>query len=163
FNDRTSTGPAVTSAVSTAQKNLVADAAPSVLPADVTFPNDPAGNPTRVAVNVFRTTARGNPVPTLLRGRFGGPPADNGAAGTAEASPANAETCVKPFMIPDKWDEHSDDKGVADGPWNVNSTFDIVDNKGKPLLNPDVYIPLGQPGYTGYGAQDYGLQLVLRA
>src|SRR3954452_22827617 len=43
FDDRTSTGPAVTSAISAARANAVMAAAPSVLPADVTFPNDPAG------------------------------------------------------------------------------------------------------------------------
>src|SRR4051812_23828341 len=41
FNDRTATGPAVVSAVNSAKKNLVNGAAPSVLPADVTFPLDP--------------------------------------------------------------------------------------------------------------------------
>src|SRR5687768_9452746 len=38
FDDRTSTGPAVTSAIAAAQANLMMGAAPSVLPSDVTFP-----------------------------------------------------------------------------------------------------------------------------
>src|SRR5215468_2993674 len=88
FTDRTSTGPAVSSAVGTAQQNLIANEAPSVLTSDVTFPNDPAGNPTRVAVNVFRTAARGNPVPTFLAAMFGVATQDIGASATAEASPA---------------------------------------------------------------------------
>jgi hypothetical protein len=163
FTDRTSSGPAVTSAVSTAQANLIAEQAPSVLTSDVTFPNDPSGNPTRVAVSVYRTIARGNAIPTFLAGMFGVPTADIGASATAEASPANAETCVKPFMIPDKWVEKVDDKGAPDGPWNIDSTFDIADNKGNPLPNPDVYIPLGQPGYTGYSSSDYGTEVILRA
>src|ERR1041385_6067893 len=95
FTDRSTTGPAVTSAVSTALANLVADAPPSVLTSDVTFPTDPSGNPTRVAVSVFRTTERGNAIPTFLGAMFGVPTASVGAAATAEASPANAETCVK--------------------------------------------------------------------
>jgi putative Flp pilus-assembly TadE/G-like protein len=163
FTDRSSTGPAVTSAVSTAQANLIAEQPPSILSSDVTFPNDPSGNPTRVAVSVYRVTARGNAIPTFLGGMFGVPTADVGASATGEASPANAETCVKPFMIPDKWIENSDSKGNPDGPWTVDSTYDIVDNKGKPLANPDVYIPLGQTGYTGYSSKDYGMRLVLRA
>jgi hypothetical protein len=163
FTDRSSTGPAVTSAVSTAQANFIVEQAPSVLTSDVTFPNDPSGNPTRVAVSVYRTTPRGNPIPTFLGGMFGVPTAGVGASATAEASPANAETCVKPFMIPDKWSEKSDDKGNPDGPWTVDSTFDIVDNKNSPLPNPDVYVPPGQPGYTGYSSADYGTRLVLRA
>src|SRR5438874_10168839 len=108
FTDRSSGGPAVASAVSTAQANPIADQPPSVLTSDVTFPNDPSGNPTRVAVSAYRTTARGNAIPTFLAAMFGVPTADAGASATAEASPANAETCVKPFTIPDKWIEHSD-------------------------------------------------------
>src|SRR5438552_7765462 len=153
FTDRSSTGPAVVSAVSTARANLIVEQLPSVLTSDVTFPNDPSGNPTRVAVSVYRTTARGNAIPTFLGGMFGVPTADVGASATGEASPANAETCVKPFMIPDKWSENSDSKGNPDGPWTVDSTFDIVNSNGKPLANPDVYIPLGQSGYTGYSSQ----------
>ena len=160
---RTSSGAAVTSAISTAIANLVADAAPSVLPGDVTFPNDPSGNPTRVAVSVYRTAARGNAVPTLMGAVIGVTTADIAASATAEASPANAETCVKPFMIPDKWVEHVDSKDNPDGPWTPDSTFDIVDNKNQPLPNADVYVPLGQPGYTGYSSADYGLRLILRA
>jgi len=163
FNDRTATGPAVTSAVSTAKANQIANEAPSVLTSDVAFPNDPAGNPTRVAVQVFRTTERGNAIPTFLGAMFGVPTASVGASATAEASPANAETCVKPFMIPDKWIEKTDDKGKPDGPWTPDSTFDIVDNGGKALPNPDIYVPPGKPGYTGYSSQDYGKQLILRA
>src|SRR5437660_6228931 len=67
FNDRSSTGPAVQSALSAARANTMMGVAPSVVPADVTFPNDPAGKPTRVAVQVFRTAARGNAIPTLIR------------------------------------------------------------------------------------------------
>ena len=29
-------------------------------------------------------------------------------------------------------------------------TYDAYDNKGKPLANPDIYIPADSPGYTGY-------------
>jgi Flp pilus assembly protein TadG len=163
FNNRSATGPAVTSAIGTAQANAVMGEAPSVLPADVTFPNDPAGNPNRVAVQVFRTTERGNPIPTFLGSMFGVPTASLGASATAEASPSTAATCVKPFMIPDKWREVSDDRGIPDGPWTVNSDFNIVDNRNQPLANPDVYVPLGQAGYTGYSTADYGTMLVIRA
>src|SRR5439155_26773636 len=98
FTDRTSTGPAVTSAISAALANQVGGQAVSVLPEDVTFPNDPTGQPTRVAVHVFRTAARTNPVPTLMGTFFGVQQVDIDAIATAEASAANAMTCVKPFM-----------------------------------------------------------------
>jgi hypothetical protein len=39
-------------------------------------------------------------------------------------------TCVKPFIIPDKWVEKTNP------PWNMNtSTYDAYDNSGNPL-NP---------------------------
>src|SRR5438067_11619227 len=90
FNDRSATGPAVQSALSAARANQVISATVSVTPADVTFPNDPQGQPTRVKVDVFRTGARGNPVPTLMGSLFGVQNADIVATATAEVSPANA-------------------------------------------------------------------------
>ena len=89
---------------------------------------------------------------------FGVPTVDLGAEATAEVSPANAMTCVKPFTIPDKWEEKQTP------PWDPSDTFDAFDNKGKPLANPDIYIPLGQPGYTGYNAEtDKGTLITLKA
>lgn len=161
FNDRSSTGPAVQSAISSARANAMMGAPPSVLPADVTFPNDPNGKPTRVAVQVFRTVARGNAIPTLIGPLFGVPTVDIGASATAEASQANAETCVKPFTIPDRWIEKQDPGG-----WSPDtSTFDIYDNKGKPLANPDVYIgPEDPANYTGYNPErDKGTLVRLKA
>ena len=158
FTNRSASGPAVQSAVNTALANKVGGQVVSVGPADVTFPNDPSGQPTRVAVRVFRTVARNNPVPTLMGTFFGVQTVDIGASATAEASPANAETCVKPFTIPDKWSERQT------GSWDPTDTFDLYDNKGKLLSNPDVYVPADQPGYTGYNAdRDRGLRMMLKA
>jgi Flp pilus assembly protein TadG len=164
YTDRSSTGPAVMSAVNAALANHVMGAPVSVTAADVTFPLDPRGVDDRVQVQVYRTTATKNPVATLMGSIFGVDTVDITATAIAEASPANAMTCVKPFMIPDKWTENSDDKGRADGPWTTSSSFDEFDNRGNPLPRPDVYIPAGTTGYTGYTvANDVGTQLVLRA
>jgi Flp pilus assembly protein TadG len=160
FNNRTATGPAVTAAISAATANSMMGAPPSVIPADVTFPNDPAGNPTRVRVQVFRTTARSNAIPTLIGPIFGVPTVDIGATATAEASRANAATCVKPFMIPDRWQEPG---GAPFDP--LNSTYTRYDSHGN-LLPPsvrDTYVPPGETGYTGYTNADKGTQLILRA
>ncbi|MCU1383288.1 MAG: hypothetical protein JWL71_1985 [Acidobacteria bacterium] len=154
YTDRSSGGPAVQSAVNTALANKVAGQVVSVGPADVTFPNDAAGEPDRVAVRVFRTGARGNPVATLMGTFFGVQTVDIGATATAEATPANAETCVKPFTIPDKWIEN------GTGPWDPSDTFDI---------NTDTYIglkpsPDPNTNYTGYNAErDKGTEVVLKA
>jgi hypothetical protein len=102
---------------------------------------------------------RGNAVPTLMGRFFGVQTADITATATAEASPANAMTCVKPFTIPDRWIENG-----RRPPWDVSDTFDMYDNKGNLLANPDIYVPPTEPGYTGYNAErDKGMRLMIRA
>src|SRR5438067_11486321 len=64
FTDRSSSGPAVQSAINTAKANTVGGTAVAVEPSDVTFPLDPTGAATRVQVQVYRTAARSNSVPT---------------------------------------------------------------------------------------------------
>src|SRR5688572_535291 len=139
----TATGPAVRNAIAAAKAgdNSVMNAAASVIPEDVTFPTN-----TQVRVRVQRSGVRGNPVSTFIAPMFGISTVDIGAEATAEVSPANAMTCVKPFTVPDKWIENQTP------PWDPDDTFDIVDNKGKPIANPDIYIPIGQTGYTGFNA-----------
>ena len=159
YTDRTTGGPVVTGARNAAQANKVMATSVSVLPSDVTFPPNPGtGMFNRVKVDVFRTTARGNPVSTLMAKVFGINTADIGATATAEASPANAMACVKPFTIPDKWTEKQ-----TPG-WDMNDTFEIYDQHGNPLPNKDIYVPAGQPGYTGYSMiADKGQLLMIRA
>jgi hypothetical protein len=138
----------------------------SVEPGDVEFPNDDAGQPTRVKVTVYRTSARNNPLSTLIARYFNMPTANVSATATAEVSPANGMTCVKPFTIPDKWKE------VGDPPWGMDSTYDAFDNKGNPLPagTADVYIPATDangnknPDYTGYNNEAHkGTKLIIRA
>jgi Flp pilus assembly protein TadG len=165
YNNRSSSGPAVQSAMNAAMVNKVIGQSPSVYPTDVTFPVGPSGQNNRVQVTVFRTDAHGNAVPTLMGSLFGVDFVDIGATATAEASPANAMTCVKPFMIPDKWTENTDPL------WDPNDMFDMYDNQNNLLSPHDVYIPAkdcktcaNNPGYTGYTtARDKGTQLTLRA
>lgn len=158
WNDRSATGPAVTHARNAALANPVMGTNVSVNASDITFPPDPAGDFNRVRADVYRTSSRGNPVSTLIAKFFGVQTADIDATATAEASPANAMNCVKPFTIPDKWTEKQ-----TPG-WDPDDTYDAFDNKGVPLANPDIYVPAGQPGYTGYNmTSDRGTQLTIRA
>ena len=164
YTNRTPTGPVVKSAMNAALANQVMGSPVSIEDTDVTFPLDPAGRDSRVQVVVYRTAARKNAVDTLMGTFFGVKQVDINATATAEASPANAMTCVKPFMIPDKWREVSDANGNPDGDWTTSSSFDEFDKRNNPLPNPDVYVPAGSPGYTGYTvANDVGTPLVLRA
>ena len=158
YNDRSAGGPVVRSAINTALYNDVMSSSVAVGPADVLFPIGPGGVSNRVRVNVYRTDGRNNPVPTMIGPVFGVPTVDINATATAEASPANAMTCVKPFTIPDRWIENTNP------PWTTDSTFERYDNKGKLLLNADQYIPAGSPGYAGYNPiTDKGMLLTIRA
>jgi Flp pilus assembly protein TadG len=158
WDDRTPSGPAVQNAIMAAQANDVMGGDVSVLPEDVVFLNDSMGQPNRIQVTVYRRASRGNPVSTLVANIINIPTIDVGATATAEVSPANAMTCVKPFTIPDKWRE------VGNPPWDPDDTYDAFNNKGVPLPNADVYIPANLPGYTGYNQErERGTRLVIRA
>ena len=155
FNNRTPAGPAVQSAIAAALGNQVMRGAVSVEPGDVTFPAAPSGEFNRVRVDVYRTGERNNSIGTLIGPIFGVPTVEIIAMATAEAAPANAMTCVKPFTIPDRWVENSIPK---------NDTFERYDNKGVLLPNADEYIPPDQPGYVGYDSiADKGTPLMIRA
>src|SRR5436190_5666308 len=159
YADRSAGGPAVQGAVNAAKANQVMAASPSVAPGDVTFPLGPTGIDNRVRVQVYRDNAHASAVPTLIGPLFGVPTVNINAVAVGEASPANAETCVKPFTIPDRWRE-------GDGSlWTPNNTFDMYDAKGKKLPNPDIYIgPEDKVNYTGYNpVRDKGLELRLKA
>jgi len=158
YDDRSAGGPAVLSAVNTALFNGVMLSSVDVGPADVLFPLGPTGLANRVRVNVYRTDGRDNPVPTLIGPVFGVPTVDIVATATAEASPANAMTCVKPFTIPDRWTENTNPA------WDVGDTYERYDNKLKVIPNADEYHPPGTPGYAGYDPErDKGLPLTIRA
>ena len=157
--DKSASGPAVQSALGAATANQVMAYDVSVTPADVTFPPDD-----RVRVDVYRTGSRGNPVSTLVAAYFGITDADVEATATAEVALANAATCIKPWAIPDKWQE------VQTPAWDATDTFDAFyetgPNRGNLLPNPDIFIPANQVGYTGYQpdptGSDYGRQMQLK-
>ena len=171
WDDRSATGPAVLNAIAAAEANKVISGTVSVLPADIEFPNDPSGQPNRVKVTVYRSGPRGNAVPTLIAKYFGISTANISATATAEASPANAMTCVKPFTIPDKWIE----KNPVVKPFEPSDNFLRWKKQGGNVLltNPaDVYEPAyvdntpptRNASYSGYNMEaNRGVKLVLRA
>jgi len=175
--DRSPTGPAVKNAVSASLTNQVMAANVYVTPAEVVFLKDPAGRDNRVQVTVYRDAAHVNPataspgaMPTLIARYFNVATVGVMATATAEASPADAMTCVKPFTIPDRWNE------VTKPPFDPNdSDFNAIDKKGNAINPPDVYInpdgidpatgaQMGVNNYTGYNAlRDAGLEIILKA
>lgn len=156
FTDRTAGGPVVQSAINTAKRNKVIGGDVSIDPGDVTFPVGASGQNDRVQVWVYRNQARNNPIPTLIGPVFGINNFDIIATATAEAAPANAMTCVKPFTIPDKWIEN------GNPPWTINSTFDRYDRHGNIIANADVYIPPSATHQTWTQA-DAGTLFYIRA
>jgi Flp pilus assembly protein TadG len=159
YDDRTATSPAVTAAVDVATHNQVMREDVAVTPADVTFPAAPNGQFNRVRVAVYRTEGRDNPLSTFIAAVFGMETTGVAASATAHAAPANTITCVRPFTIPDRWDENQD---LA---WSPASEFRRYDNKGKTIPNADVYYPPEDTeNYRGYNSiADRGTPLVLRA
>ena len=159
WEDRSASGPAVQNTLSASRANQVIGSTVDIQTADVEFLNDPAGTPNRVRATVHRDAARGNPVSTLIAQYFGMKTANISAVATAEASPADSMTCVKPFTIPDRWTERQTP------PFDPDDGFDILSSKGKPIANPDVYVgPDDKANYTGYNAErDKGMIVRLKA
>jgi Flp pilus assembly protein TadG len=158
FDDRSVDGPAVLAAMNTALENAVLKGTASVEPEDVTFPLAPSGEANRVRVDVFRTAERNNPLSTFIMAVFGMATADISAKATAEAARANAMTCVRPFTIPDKWDENQDPE------WTLDSVFNRYDNHGDLVMDADEYFPPGHDNYEGYDPiDDKGTLLTIRA
>lgn len=160
YEDRTPSGPAVTSAIAAAQRNDVMAGDVSVTPDDVVFLAGPSGEMNRVQVTVYRRADRGNAMATQIAQFFGMPTAGVAAVATAEVSPADAVRCPLPFTIPDRWTE------TTTPPFDpIEDDYDAVDKKGVPVANPDVYIgPQDEANYTGYRAErDKGIRVVLKA
>jgi hypothetical protein len=162
-----------TAALTTARQNLVWGVQPDIVDTDVTFPVCPPGSPGAgtnacVKVDVFRNQrAGGSPLPTIF-GRLVGV-IDQGvkATATAEVLYGDASTCVKPWAIPDKWEEYN----PAPNTWDPTDEFNRYTTGGGLLPSPDVYEPpdddTGDPG-TGFTTEsittggDYGLQITLK-
>jgi len=149
WDNRSASGPAVTNALGAARGNQVMAGTVSVTPTDVTFPLDPDGLNDRVKVNVFRNASRGNPISTLIAQYFGIATVGVDATATAEASPADAMTCVLPFTVPDRWIEKQTP------PFDPDDAYD----------SGDVYIgPMDKANYTGYDPErDKGMLVRLKA
>ncbi len=111
---------------------------------DVTFPTTH-----KVRVWVYRTRARGNPVPTLFARILGINEVDVAVKAAAELYPGGAADCVLPLVLPDKYAERSGDPNAYDP--GTDDEYIPFDPK-----NPDA-------PHTGYDENNYGDQIILRA
>ncbi len=161
-NDKTSTGPAVTKAVATANQNSVFGQAAGVTPDDVWFDPDPRGNPwpapctsepgTCVRVNVYRNQAHNNALPVFFARLFGITEQGVQAMAVAQSATAVSADCLRPWAISDKWVEtvhpvgalNSTDLNWDDG-WSPGSVYDRYLDKGAGLIPApplqDLYTP----------------------
>jgi hypothetical protein len=117
-------------------------------------PTGTSGGGACIRVDVMRGTLdrdgnpHGNTLPIFFGPLFGLASQGVRATATAQGAPGNAVSCMRPWIVADRWK-------VGDGtPWSQNATF-----------NPatDSYKAPSQPDTTGFTVADnYGLQLVLK-
>lgn len=88
-----------------------------------------------VRVDVYRSAARGNALPTFFGYLLGFSGQDIKATATAKATVADATDCLRPFAVPDKWIDTNGD-GIFDG--------------------SDQYVPPTSAETTGYTTDDIG-------
>jgi Flp pilus assembly protein TadG len=153
-DDRTEGGAATQAALAIARLNRVWGEEPSIVAADVTFPPCHDGTNACVRVAVHRTAARGNALPTVFGRLLGLVTQDVRAVATAEVRPANISKCLKPWAVPDRWQE------VGGDPLK----FDKYDGSGAPLPSPDLYTPPSASSTgTGYRIdRDFATPLTMR-
>jgi hypothetical protein len=166
-DDHTDTGPAKRSAFTAAQQNVVWGQAPNVdIATDITFPTCPDGSGDCLRVDIHRSQARGNPLPVFFGSLIGITEQGVRATATAQVAVANATNCLKPWMIPDKWQEHYP---VNPGVYDPEKSEFNTQTSGKnpvPLANPDQYRPPTSADMTGYRAtgtpNDIGMLVTLK-
>ena len=107
------------------------------------------------AQRVVRVTISRRAVPTWFARIFGVTSVPIGAVAAAEASPAGSVKCVKPFAVPDLWDDRNNDGKYEPG-------IDVYQPHG------DDFGPCVSPDGTGYGSclrgsdRDYGRQIEIK-
>jgi hypothetical protein len=146
-------GPVETAATLVAQGNPVWKQAGAVGVSYACPPGVSGGGCVRV--DVYRNGTNGsNPLPTFFGPLLNVTSQGVRATATAQALPAGATNCLKPWAVADRWQENQAP------PWTQQSTF-----------NPptDVYIPPYGTGGTGFSNKDangnlvdYGKQLTLK-
>jgi hypothetical protein len=157
YGDRTAVDfePRVRSVgVAAARTNMVWGAAPAVDPVtDITIGPCPPGAPGLpdqcVRVDVYRNQQRGNALPTFFAQLVGVTEHGVRATATAQVLSGRRTTCLKPWVIPDKWEEIR----PTAKPWSLEDSFNRYQVNGQTytLLNPADYYTPPSPTAAGTG------------
>ena len=155
-------GRAYTAALLAAQANEVFGEAGGTV---ISWACPPWSSHTRcVRVDVHRDGTNGSTaLPVYFARLFGTTTQRVQATATAAALPANATACLRPWSVPDIWNEQRTSAGVADpGGWTSTSTFDRYVAGGK---NAGALLPTPPPldSYTelGYRNSMVGTEVTL--
>jgi len=155
-------------AKTTGAQNTVGGQAAQIADGDVTFNFSNPQNP-RITVQVNRTSAAGNPVPTLFMKAFGVAESDVTAVATAEAysssggGPPVCTGCLKPWILPNC----DPDPGHGGDPNSCTANF--VNEQTGAVVNPGAYptgvvgqmltLKYGQPQDAPVPSQFYAIQI----
>lgn len=159
------------SALDVSVRNHVWGSVPDITPADVTFPVCPPGSPgagtfSCIRVDVFRNQrGGGNPLPTFFGRLVNVNEQGVRATATAGALFGNSTDCVKPFAIPDKWEELWNDQGPQG--WSEEDTYEHYNRDGSEILPTHDNYADGAFGYSPksveLGGGDHGRYIKLKA
>lgn len=136
-----------------AQQNPVWGAPATMTAADVTFapcPMGAVGGGPCVRVQAFRNRETGNEIPTVFAGLAGVRHQGVRATATAQVLFGNTTDCVRPFALPDRWEENRNNVGPPG--WDPLDTYDrYLPGGGQAAPPVDLYLPPGGPGNNGTG------------
>jgi hypothetical protein len=154
-SDWSASGLPVTSAVATAQGNRIFGDAPAagIISGDISFPIAPTGCSIGsnaggivarfcVKADVHRSAARGNALPSIFGILLGLNGQEIRATAIARSMPANATDCVRPFAVPDLYQETA---GSTD-------TYDPG----------DFYLGKGYTPFNSFGSETSGSPLLVQ-
>lgn len=132
-----------------AAQNFVTDMPVTLLPEDI----DVDLGRQRVTVTVRRFADRGQAVGTWFANVFGVGQVDVAARAAAEVQPSGRARCVKPFTLPDYWDDMN-----ADSIYQIGEPYDPpMHGYGSSWRNP------GRPGDDGQGyINDRGRSMIVK-
>jgi hypothetical protein len=166
-NDRSSTGVAAQSAVAAAQRNPVWGAVPSVQPATDVFitgaggsqeypcpPPEPGDGDVCIRVEVFRSAARANALPTFFGSLVGLNQQDVRAMAAAKVTGGNATECLKPIALPDLYTTVSGNVVPTGNGYNVEDHYGTLVH----IRDTGVGQPSGGGGGGGRGGRGGGGQ-----